>query len=123
MRTIPTLDLAVRLRLAITRTSRRLRQEAGAGLTPADRRARHRRRAWAADPLRARQARARAAAHGDAAGREARGARGAAARGRSAGPPLLVAVRHARGARAARGAAPAQDRLPGPPHRGPRVRG
>jgi DNA-binding MarR family transcriptional regulator len=34
MRTIPTLDLAVRLRLAITRTSRRLRQEAGPGLSP-----------------------------------------------------------------------------------------
>ena len=30
----PTLDLAVRLRLAITRTSRRLRQEAGPGLSP-----------------------------------------------------------------------------------------
>jgi DNA-binding MarR family transcriptional regulator len=34
MRTITTLDLAVRLRLAITRTSRRLRQEAGPGLSP-----------------------------------------------------------------------------------------
>src|SRR3954447_3645892 len=34
MRTTPTLDLAVRLRLAITRTSRRLRQEAGTGLSP-----------------------------------------------------------------------------------------
>src|SRR3954469_4201224 len=34
MQTIPTLDLAVRLRLAITRTSRRLRQEAGTGLSP-----------------------------------------------------------------------------------------
>jgi DNA-binding MarR family transcriptional regulator len=34
MRTTPTLDLAVRLRLAITRTSRRLRQEAGPGLSP-----------------------------------------------------------------------------------------
>src|SRR5215218_11247279 len=34
MQTIPTLDLAVRLRLAITRTSRRLRQEAGSGLSP-----------------------------------------------------------------------------------------
>jgi DNA-binding MarR family transcriptional regulator len=34
MRTIPTLDLAVRLRLAITRTSRRLRQEASQGLSP-----------------------------------------------------------------------------------------
>ncbi len=34
MRSTPTLDLAVRLRLAITRTSRRLRQEAGAGLSP-----------------------------------------------------------------------------------------
>jgi DNA-binding MarR family transcriptional regulator len=32
--TITTLDLAVRLRLAITRTSRRLRQEAGQGLSP-----------------------------------------------------------------------------------------
>ena len=31
---IPTLDLAVRLRLAITRTSRRLRQEASQGLSP-----------------------------------------------------------------------------------------
>ena len=34
MRTTPTLDLAVRLRLAITRTSRRLRQEASQGLSP-----------------------------------------------------------------------------------------
>src|SRR6478752_7104664 len=34
MRTTSTLDLAVRLRLAITRTSRRLRQEAGPGLSP-----------------------------------------------------------------------------------------
>ena len=34
MRTTPSLDLAVRLRLAITRTSRRLRQEAGPGLSP-----------------------------------------------------------------------------------------
>src|SRR3954463_7297325 len=34
MRTTPTLDLSVRLRLAITRTSRRLRQEAGTGLSP-----------------------------------------------------------------------------------------
>ena len=34
MRTTPVLDLAVRLRLAITRTSRRLRQEAGTGLSP-----------------------------------------------------------------------------------------
>ena len=34
MQTTPTLDLAVRLRLAITRTSRRLRQEAGTGLSP-----------------------------------------------------------------------------------------
>ena len=34
MQTTPTLDLAVRLRLAITRTSRRLRQEAGQGLSP-----------------------------------------------------------------------------------------
>jgi DNA-binding MarR family transcriptional regulator len=34
MRTIATADLAVRLRLAITRTSRRLRQEAGTGLSP-----------------------------------------------------------------------------------------
>jgi DNA-binding MarR family transcriptional regulator len=34
VRTTPTLDLAVRLRLAITRTSRRLRQEAGQGLSP-----------------------------------------------------------------------------------------
>jgi DNA-binding MarR family transcriptional regulator len=34
MRTTPVLDLAVRLRLAITRTSRRLRQEAGPGLSP-----------------------------------------------------------------------------------------
>ena len=34
MRSTPTLDLAVRLRLAITRTSRRLRQEAGPGLSP-----------------------------------------------------------------------------------------
>src|SRR3954454_24558362 len=34
MRTTPALDLAVRLRLAITRTSRRLRQEAGPGLSP-----------------------------------------------------------------------------------------
>ena len=34
MQTIPTLDLAVRLRLAITRTSRRLRQEAGPELSP-----------------------------------------------------------------------------------------
>ena len=34
MRTTTTLDLAVRLRLAITRTSRRLRQEAGTGLSP-----------------------------------------------------------------------------------------
>ena len=34
MQTIPTLDLAVRLRLAITRTSRRLRQEASQGLSP-----------------------------------------------------------------------------------------
>ena len=34
MATITTLDLAVRLRLAITRTSRRLRQEAGQGLSP-----------------------------------------------------------------------------------------
>ena len=34
MRTTTTLDLAVRLRLAITRTSRRLRQEAGPGLSP-----------------------------------------------------------------------------------------
>jgi DNA-binding MarR family transcriptional regulator len=34
MRTITTLDLAVRLRLAITRTSRRLRQEASQGLSP-----------------------------------------------------------------------------------------
>ena len=34
MRTIATPDLAVRLRLAITRTSRRLRQEAGTGLSP-----------------------------------------------------------------------------------------
>jgi DNA-binding MarR family transcriptional regulator len=34
MRTTSTLDLAVRLRLAITRTSRRLRQEAGQGLSP-----------------------------------------------------------------------------------------
>jgi DNA-binding MarR family transcriptional regulator len=32
--TITTLDLAVRLRLAITRTSRRLRQEASQGLSP-----------------------------------------------------------------------------------------
>jgi DNA-binding MarR family transcriptional regulator len=34
MRTTPSLDVAVRLRLAITRTSRRLRQEAGPGLSP-----------------------------------------------------------------------------------------
>ena len=34
MVTITTPDLAVRLRLAITRTSRRLRQEAGTGLSP-----------------------------------------------------------------------------------------
>ncbi len=34
MRTTTTPDLAVRLRLAITRTSRRLRQEAGNGLSP-----------------------------------------------------------------------------------------
>ena len=34
MRTTPSLDLAVRLRLAITRTSRRLRQEASQGLSP-----------------------------------------------------------------------------------------
>ena len=34
MQTTTTLDLAVRLRLAITRTSRRLRQEAGTGLSP-----------------------------------------------------------------------------------------
>jgi DNA-binding MarR family transcriptional regulator len=35
MRTVDsTLDLAVRLRLAITRTSRRLRQTSGAGLSP-----------------------------------------------------------------------------------------
>jgi DNA-binding MarR family transcriptional regulator len=34
MRTTSTPDLAVRLRLAITRTSRRLRQEAGQGLSP-----------------------------------------------------------------------------------------
>jgi DNA-binding MarR family transcriptional regulator len=34
VRSTPTLDLAVRLRLAITRTSRRLRQEAGPGLSP-----------------------------------------------------------------------------------------
>ena len=34
MQTITTLDLAVRLRLAITRTSRRLRQEASPGLSP-----------------------------------------------------------------------------------------
>ena len=34
MRTTPSLDLAVRLRLAITRTSRRLRQEASRGLSP-----------------------------------------------------------------------------------------
>jgi DNA-binding MarR family transcriptional regulator len=34
MATITTPDLAVRLRLAITRTSRRLRQEAGTGLSP-----------------------------------------------------------------------------------------
>jgi DNA-binding MarR family transcriptional regulator len=34
MRTIPALDLAVRLRLAITRTSRRLRQESSQGLSP-----------------------------------------------------------------------------------------
>src|SRR3954465_4463753 len=34
MRIIATPDLAVRLRLAITRTSRRLRQEAGTGLSP-----------------------------------------------------------------------------------------
>ena len=35
MRSTPTTpDLAVRLRLAITRTSRRLRQEAGTGLSP-----------------------------------------------------------------------------------------
>ena len=34
MRTTATPDLAVRLRLAITRTSRRLRQEAGTGLSP-----------------------------------------------------------------------------------------
>ncbi|HYH87911.1 MAG TPA: MarR family transcriptional regulator [Solirubrobacteraceae bacterium] len=34
MRTTATLDLAVRLRLAITRTSRRLRQEAGPELSP-----------------------------------------------------------------------------------------
>ena len=34
MRSTPTLDLAVRLRLAITRTSRRLRQEASQGLSP-----------------------------------------------------------------------------------------
>jgi len=34
MRSTPSLDLAVRLRLAITRTSRRLRQEAGPGLSP-----------------------------------------------------------------------------------------
>ncbi|MEO8689096.1 MAG: MarR family transcriptional regulator [Solirubrobacteraceae bacterium] len=34
MRITSTPDLAVRLRLAITRTSRRLRQEAGTGLSP-----------------------------------------------------------------------------------------
>jgi DNA-binding MarR family transcriptional regulator len=34
MRIIAAPDLAVRLRLAITRTSRRLRQEAGTGLSP-----------------------------------------------------------------------------------------
>ena len=34
MRITTTPDLAVRLRLAITRTSRRLRQEAGTGLSP-----------------------------------------------------------------------------------------
>ena len=34
MRTTSTLDLAVRLRLAITRTSRRLRQTSGRGLSP-----------------------------------------------------------------------------------------
>ena len=34
MQIIATPDLAVRLRLAITRTSRRLRQEAGTGLSP-----------------------------------------------------------------------------------------
>src|SRR5919106_4472162 len=34
MRTIPQADLAVRLRLAIARTARRLRQEAGAELSP-----------------------------------------------------------------------------------------
>jgi DNA-binding MarR family transcriptional regulator len=34
MRTVSTLDLAVRLRLAITRTSRRLRQTSGTGLSP-----------------------------------------------------------------------------------------
>src|SRR5215203_658937 len=34
MRITATPDLAVRLRLAITRTSRRLRQEAGSGLSP-----------------------------------------------------------------------------------------
>jgi DNA-binding MarR family transcriptional regulator len=34
MRITATPDLAVRLRLAITRTSRRLRQEAGTGLSP-----------------------------------------------------------------------------------------
>jgi DNA-binding MarR family transcriptional regulator len=34
MRITTTPDLAVRLRLAITRTSRRLRQEAGSGLSP-----------------------------------------------------------------------------------------
>jgi DNA-binding MarR family transcriptional regulator len=34
MRIITTPDLAARLRLAITRTSRRLRQEAGTGLSP-----------------------------------------------------------------------------------------
>ena len=119
MRTTSTLDLAVRLRLAITRTSRRLRQEAGRGLSPSLTSAlatvdSH--GPLTPSELAARERVQRPTATRLVARLEELGVLQRAAD--PAGPPLLAALRDARGARADRGAARPQDRLPGPPARG-----
>ena len=125
MQTISSTDLAHRLRPAIARLGRRLRQEAGGELRPSQIAALATDRApRAADAVRARPARAHPAPHRDARARPPRGGRACvAARRRPGRPPLRARQRHRRrAARCSRAAARAQGRLPRPPARRARPR-
>src|SRR5919199_543338 len=111
MQTVATDELAAQLRLAITRTARRLRQEAGGALSPSQTAAlstveRH-------GPLTPSELATRERIQRPTVTRLlGRGGRGPRARGPGP-PPLLAGQHHARRPGAARPAAYAQGRLSG----------